>query len=109
MEMQPYEHIGILSETDINYYRSYGYNYYDILDVSRKAKSKDDAYNMMIRLPHRPQGEDYDMEQAIEASMKDQQPTSKKYDIEDFETPEERVRKEGIPVGLKNVGNSKII
>ncbi len=44
--------------------------------------------------------EDAQLSRAIEMSMKDQP-----Y-IPDFENPDMKMRKEGVPVGLKNVGNS---
>lgn len=33
---------------------------------------------------------------------------SDKYYLEDFDTPEESIRSKGTPVGLRNVGNSKL-
>lgn len=55
-------------------------------------------------------GEDYEIQQAIAASIKQQEQENSQYDkyyVEDFGTPEESVRKGGEPIGLKNVRNSK--
>ena len=51
-------------------------------------------------------GEDLEMNKAIEASLKEAQ---QQYNYVIFEplNPEQRQRKKGTPVGLKNVGNSE--
>ena len=54
--------------------------------------------------------EDFEMQQAIAASIKQQEQENLNYDkyyIEDFNTPEDSIRKSGTPMGLKNVRNCK--
>jgi hypothetical protein len=55
-------------------------------------------------------GEDYEIQQAIAASIKQQQQENLNYDkyyVEDFNTPEESIRESGMEIGLKNVRNCK--
>jgi len=50
------------------------------------------------------------MRRAIAESIKQQEQqflTYDKYYLEDFKTPEDGIRKREVPVGLRNVGNSK--
>jgi len=49
-------------------------------------------------------GEDTDLNKALENSLKDQ--SDKVYVYEPL-NPEQRIRPTGLPVGLKNIGNSR--
>jgi hypothetical protein len=56
-----------------------------------------------MQKPGNPQDEDAQLSKAIELSMNEAK--DKKIGLEPL-NPEQRVRKTGIPVGLKNIGNS---
>lgn len=62
--------------------------------------------NILYKKPSNPQDEDAQLSKAIELSMNEAK--DKKINLEPL-NPEQRVRKSGIPVGLKNIGNSKNI
>ena len=57
-----------------------------------------------MQKPSNPQDEDAQLSKAIEMSMNEAK--DKKIALEPL-NPEQRVRKAGVPVGLKNIGNSK--
>ena len=57
-----------------------------------------------MQKPSNPHDEDDQLSKAIEMSMNEAK--DKKIALEPL-NPEQRVRKAGVPVGLKNIGNSK--
>jgi len=62
-------------------------------------------YHSYKQKPTNHQDEDAQLSKAIEISMNEAK--EKKISL-DLMNPEQRVRKSGVPVGLKNIGNSKI-
>ena len=59
-----------------------------------------------MQKPSNPQDEDAQLSKAIELSMTEAK--DKKINLEPL-NPEQRVRKSGVPVGLKNIGNSNAL
>jgi len=108
--MNPY----VQRQDDYTSYLAKGLDSQTIIQAMNTSVNRSDYLQKLDNLLiMRPTTADINMAKAIEASLKDQQRPQNydnkkisEYNIEDFESPEERIRKDNMPVGLKNVGNS---